>query len=210
MNLTVKTTISWLEKFDEKIQVNKDLLTDLDQAIGDGDHGINMSRGLTEVMKTLESKSFQTIGDLIKGVAMTLIGKVGGASGPLYGSAFLKMGAKIGAKEQLSDEELLEALKEGEQAIIQRGKASVGEKTMVDVWSPLLEDFSQETHINWEDLKVAAHEKMTGTKDLHAKKGRAAYLGARSVGHIDPGAMSSYLLFESLAETMMEGENNNG
>jgi len=210
MSLTVETTILWLKKFDSKIQANKELLTDLDQAIGDGDHGINMSRGLLEVVKMLESKSFDTIGDVIKGIAMTLIGKVGGASGPLYGSAFLKMGTIIGMKERLSDQELLEGLREGEQAIIHRGKASVGEKTMVDVWSPLLADFANTTEIDWEKFKSLAHEKMQATKGLHAKKGRAAYLGARSVGHIDPGSMSSYLLFESLAETMMERCHDNG
>ncbi|WP_416149814.1 dihydroxyacetone kinase subunit DhaL [Salipaludibacillus sp. HK11] len=205
MSLTIESTVTWFRKFDEKIQANKNTLTDLDQSIGDGDHGINMSRGLTEVIKTLEGKSFDTLGELSKAVAMTMIGKVGGAAGPLYGSAFLKMSIKMGTNIKLSDVELLDVLKEGEQAIIHRGKSSVGEKTMVDVWSPLLAEFAETSAINWEEFKTLAHKNMLATKELHAKKGRAAYLGERSVGHIDPGAMSSYLLFESLAETMIEG-----
>ena len=206
MAFTVSKAATWLRKFDNKIQNDKDLLTELDREIGDGDHGINMSRGMKETMKMLESKSFDDVGSLIKAAATTMISKVGGASGPLYGSAFMKMAAQAGSNDQITEQELIAALKEGEKAIIQRGKASTGEKTMVDVWTPLLAEFTSRDKVPWDEFKATAYESMQATKDMQAKKGRAAYLEARSVGHIDPGSMSSYLLFASLAETMMEEE----
>ncbi|SDN62192.1 dihydroxyacetone kinase subunit DhaL [Alkalicoccus daliensis] len=205
MKITVKEIEAWLEAFREEITAHKEELSDLDQAIGDGDHGINMARGVKEMHNLLETKSFQVPGEILKAVSMVFIGKIGGAAGPLYGSAFMKMAAEAGTKEALSAEEFLGVLRAGKSAIVQRGKAETGEKTMVDVWLPLLKKFEGKQEIDWDDWENSAEELKNNTKEMHAKKGRAAYLGARSVGHIDPGATSSYYLFKALADTLREG-----
>lgn len=205
MSMTVEQTKAWLEAFHEEILAHKEELTDLDQAIGDGDHGINMARGVKEMKKMFDEKTFQSPGELLKATAMVFIGKIGGAAGPLYGSAFLKMASEAGTKETLTTQQLLTALRAGKSAIQQRGKAETGEKTMLDVWMPLLIAFKDETEVDWQSWEQKAAELRDATKDMYAKKGRAAYLGARSVGHIDPGSASSYLLFKTLAETLKEG-----
>lgn len=205
MNMTAAHLINWLHRFEKEITTHKEELSDLDQAIGDGDHGINMARGVKEMKKLLEEKEFQVPGEVLKAVAMVFIGKIGGAAGPLYGSAFLKMATEAGMKETLTTKELLTVLRAGKSAIQQRGKAEAGEKTMLDVWMPLLAEYSGAEQVDWEEWKEKAASLRDATKDMHAKKGRAAYLGARSVGHIDPGAASSCLLFTTLAETLQEG-----
>ncbi|WP_147803577.1 dihydroxyacetone kinase subunit DhaL [Alkalicoccus halolimnae] len=204
MSITAEHLRTWLERFHDEILEHKDELTDLDQAIGDGDHGINMARGVKEMHKMLNGKSFDAPGDLLKAVSMTFIGKIGGASGPLYGSALMKMASRASSDETLTEEEWINVLEAGKVAIQQRGKAETGEKTMVDVWAPLIERFQKQKEIDWQLFQTTAEELMQSTKEMHAKKGRAAYLGARSVGHIDPGAMSSYLFFKTLAETLQE------
>lgn len=188
--LTVETTIEWFKDFNEKIQENKDYLSELDTPIGDGDHGANMSRGMNETVKALDATDFTTVSEIFQKVGMTLISKVGGASGPLYGSAFLAM-AKT-AKESTGVTELIYS---GLEAIQKRGKAQVGEKTMVDIWAAFLNDLQTSAA-----SKEKIEEVVEASKDILATKGRASYLGQRSLGHIDPGTRSSGYLFESLLE----------
>ncbi|USI48355.1 dihydroxyacetone kinase subunit DhaL [Lactococcus lactis] len=190
--LTIDTTIEWLGKFNEKIQENKAYLSELDGPIGDGDHGANMARGMSEIMKALEVSNFGNVSEIFKKVAMTLMSKVGGASGPLYGSAFLAMSKT--AIETLDTSELIYA---GLEAIQKRGKAQVGEKTMVDIWSAFLNDLQTDSASKDNLEKV-----VKASAGLLATKGRASYLGERSIGHIDPGTQSSAYLFETLLEVV--------
>lgn len=180
----------WMLLFNEKIQANKDYLSELDTPIGDGDHGGNMARGMTAVVENLEGKDFANSAEVFQVVSMQLLSKVGGASGPLYGSAF--MGIMKAEKEGTS---LVDAVQAGLDMIQKRGKASVGEKTMVDVWDGVVEAIRRE-----ELTKETIRALVESTKDMKATKGRASYVGERSIGHIDPGSYSSGLLFEALLE----------
>lgn len=180
----------WMLLFNEKIQANKDYLSELDTPIGDGDHGGNMARGMAAVVENLEGKDFANLAEVFQVVSMQLLSKVGGASGPLYGSAF--MGIMKAEKEGTS---LVDAVQAGLDMIQKRGKASVGEKTMVDVWAGVVEAIRRE-----ELTKETIHTLVEATKDMKATKGRASYVGERSIGHIDPGSYSSGLLFEALLE----------
>lgn len=206
MELAVQQVLNWLEKTNEKIQRNKEYLTSLDQAIGDGDHGINMSRGFQEVMSKTSATSYNSVSDLLKDVAMTLLSKVGGASGPLYGTAFLKMSMAVKGKEPIDKQALEDAFEEALNGILQRGKAQLGDKTLVDVWTPVVNFLKEHTGIEGPQLEEVAKNAMESTKEVMAKKGRAAYLKERSIGHLDPGSVSSYYLFASLAEVLGEGE----
>lgn len=206
MELAVQQVLNWLEKTNEKIQRNKEYLTSLDQAIGDGDHGINMSRGFQEVMSKTSATSYNSVSDLLKDVAMTLLSKVGGASGPLYGTAFLKMSMAVKGKEPIDKQALEDAFEEALNGILQRGKAQLGDKTLVDVWTPVVNFLKEHTGIEGPQLEEVAKNAMESTKEVMAKKGRAAYLKERSIGHLDPGSVSSYYLFASLAEVLEEGE----
>ena len=180
----------WMLLFNEKIQANKDYLSELDTPIGDGDHGGNMARGMAAVVENLEGKDFANSAEVFQAVSMQLLSKVGGASGPLYGSAF--MGIMKAEKEGAS---LADAVQAGLDMIQKRGKAVSGEKTMVDVWSGVVEALQKE-----ELTKETIHTLVEATKDMKATKGRASYVGERSIGHIDPGSYSSGLLFEALLE----------
>lgn len=189
MTLTVETTLQWLQLFNTDIQEHKDYLSALDTPIGDGDHGGNMARGMGIVMEELSGKEFATVADVFKVVAMTLLSKVGGASGPLYASAFMGM-----MKTALTTTHKKDLVASGLDAIQKRGKAEVGEKTMVDIWSAVASDLAE---------NVASVEKVKGyvanSADIIATKGRASYVGERSLGHIDPGSQSSgYLLMRLL------------
>ncbi|MGX7024507.1 dihydroxyacetone kinase subunit DhaL [Vagococcus hydrophili] len=178
----------WLQLFTDKVVENKQYLSDLDTPIGDGDHGANMARGTTEMMKAIEEKNPETVTDTLKLSAMTLISKVGGASGPLYGSAFMGM-----TKASMKTEDLVEILEAGLADIQKRGKAEIGEKTMVDTWAPTIEGLKNN------ELTIEKVQSFSeATKDIKASKGRASYLGERSLGHIDPGSMSSAYLFETM------------
>ncbi|MBC1212289.1 dihydroxyacetone kinase subunit L [Listeria booriae] len=192
MTYNTKWAVQWLQDFSDRVIQNKQLLSDLDQAIGDGDHGINMARGLTELQKTLAEKEPASVKDTFKTAGMTILSKVGGASGPLYGSAFLAMSKAIDT-DTLTETQLIEALEAGLAGIEHRGKSHAGEKTMIDVWEPVIHALRQDELTS--DVIEAALQK---TKDLKATKGRAAYLGERSIGHLDPGAYSSALLFQAL------------
>ena len=181
----------WMQLFNEKIQNQKDYLSDLDTPIGDGDHGANMVRGMAAAVESLAAKDFASAAEVFQVVSMQLISKVGGASGPLYSSAFMGM-----AKAEKDGKDLSGVIQAGLDMIQKRGKAVPGEKTMVDVWSgiPLSLQSGELTHEKIGSLVEA-------TKDLKATKGRASYVGERSIGHIDPGSASSGLLFEALLET---------
>ncbi|WP_099223994.1 dihydroxyacetone kinase subunit DhaL [Listeria costaricensis] len=194
MTYDKKWALDWLNDFSDRIIENKQLLSDLDQAIGDGDHGVNMARGMTELKKAFNAKEPETLQAVFKTAAMTILSKVGGASGPLYGSAFLNISKKI-TGDELTPTELTTALEAGLEGIENRGKSAAGEKTMIDVWEPVTRALRQEdlTH----DVIEAALQK---TSDMKATKGRASYLGERSVGHLDPGAYSSALLFHAFLD----------
>lgn len=205
MDFTVEYAIKWMELTNEKIQGNKDHLTALDQAIGDGDHGINMARGFAEVVQKLTSETdYATVADVMKDVAMTIISKVGGASGPLFGTAFLKMSLTFKGHDSVDYATFVKACEEAYAGIKERGKAEVGEKTLVDVWSVMVEQLNRVDDFQADLIEQTAKEVMKQTKDMKATKGRAAYLKERSIGHIDPGATSTYYLFASLAE-IIEG-----
>ncbi|RKD73587.1 dihydroxyacetone kinase DhaL subunit [Sinobaca qinghaiensis] len=209
MNLTTETAKQWLLAAGRDMQENKGYLSELDQAIGDGDHGHNMARGFAEVEKKIASKTYDDVGGVVKDASMTIISKVGGAAGPLYGTAFLKASGVWKGKAEVSDEEFAEGLKAAIDGIAQRGKSEQGQKTMLDVWIPVLQE-AEKGNIEAEQLAQTAKEAMEKTEGIEAKKGRAAYLGERSIGHLDPGAYSSYLLFEALVEAIEAGGEANG
>ncbi|MBC1678011.1 dihydroxyacetone kinase subunit L [Listeria welshimeri] len=187
--------LRWLNDFGERVQENKQLLSDLDQAIGDGDHGINMARGLSELKKAFTEKEPADLKDVFKTAGMTMVSKVGGASGPLYGTAFLNMSKAVNS-DTINAIGLTKVIEAGLEGIEKRGKSHAGEKTMIDVWEPVVHALHQEDLTD--DVVDAALQK---TKDLKATKGRASYLGERSIGHLDPGAYSSALLFHAMLQT---------
>lgn len=190
MTLTVDTLTTWMSKFSEKVETNKQFLSDLDTPIGDGDHGFNMDRGMKAVEEKLATKPADVTSGF-KMIAMALISTVGGASGPLYGTAFLEMAKKSTTTNDIG--ELLDAALAG---IEMRGGAKPGDKTMVDVWNALVPDVK-----NGILTENRITEAVAATKDMIARKGRASYLGERSKGHVDPGSQSSGYLFEALLET---------
>jgi dihydroxyacetone kinase-like protein len=194
---------SWILTTAAAIEKNSTLLSDLDAAIGDGDHGANMSRGFTAVVKKLETAQFADIGAFFKTVGMTLISTVGGASGPLYGGFFLELGRQTAGKQEVDTAALASMLQAGLDDIKKRGKAELGDKTMVDALTPAVAAMRSAGNGLAEATRTAAataRDAAEKTTPLLAHKGRASYLGERSIGHQDPGATSSAILLESLAE----------
>jgi len=200
--------VRWLENTAAVLVENKEYLTDLDSPIGDADHGINMNRGFQKVLEKLPTVADTDIGNILKTVGMTLISTVGGASGPLYGTFFMRSGTAMASKEELNNEDLLKLFQAGVDGILQRGRPSLGDKTMYDAWAPALESMKQslangtDTVTFLRSAAAAAEQGMKDTIPLQAKKGRASYLGERSIGHQDPGATSSYLMLNALLETI--------
>lgn len=198
--------IAWLEKLCRVMKDNRDLLTELDAAIGDGDHGINMARGFDKVLEKLPTLKEKDIGTILKSVGMVLMSSVGGASGPLYGTFCMKAGMALAGKEEIDAQGLVALLEAGVGGIVQRGRAERGDKTMVDVWGPVLDTVQAAIAggASVEDALAravdAAEKGVRDTIPLQARKGRASYLGERSIGHRDPGAMSSYLMIRTLHE----------
>lgn len=188
--MDIKIAKAWMTSFNDKIQENKDYLSELDTPIGDGDHGSNMARGMAAVMGALDQSEPATTADLFKLVSMQLLSKVGGASGPLYGSAFMGM-----TKAEQAGVDLPGLIEAGLEMIQKRGKATTSEKTMVDVWAGVL-DALKENKLN----AAIIDQLVQASKDMKATKGRASYVGERSIGHIDPGSSSSGLLFKALLE----------
>lgn len=201
MEINAMHAVQWIEKANEKFQKNREYLTSLDRPIGDGDHGLNMSRGFKEAVKKLKAGNYSTPSDVFKDVAMTLISKVGGASGPLFGTAFLKMSVATAGQQVLNETAFVKGLEAALDGIKQRGKATTGEKTMVDVWQPVVA-WLKDNGFATASLLVEAEKAMNTTKDMTATKGRAAYFKEKSAGHIDAGATSSYYLFAALAEVL--------
>jgi dihydroxyacetone kinase-like protein len=209
--------LGWVRRYGEVIADNQAQLTRLDAAIGDGDHGTNMDRGMRKVLERLDAGgpeggaasgvSDKDIGAALKAVAMALISSVGGAAGPLYGTFFLQMGNAAAGRSELDLAGWTGALDAGLHGVVARGKAEVGDKTMVDALTPAV-DALHEAQAQGVDVAAAlqrsasaAQEGMERTVDLVARKGRASYLGPRSAGHQDPGATSSYLLLRTAADS---------
>jgi dihydroxyacetone kinase-like protein len=198
--LTKDNALVWIELFANEVIANKELLSDLDAPIGDGDHGFNMARGLAAVQEALQATPPATLTDVFKTVAMQLLSKVGGASGPLYSSAFLAMIKAIDNKPTLTTDEVADMVQTGLESVMMRGKAQVGEKTMIDLWTPAVQAMRHGTLTNDHiDRLVEA------TAPLKATKGRASYLGDRSIGHIDPGSYSSGIFFKALLKAGVLG-----
>ncbi|MDO4786956.1 MAG: dihydroxyacetone kinase subunit DhaL [Fretibacterium sp.] len=203
-----KKILTILSKINFRLQENKDFLTGLDSAIGDGDHGINMSRGFLAVMEKLPQMEDKDIATILKNVGMALVSTVGGASGPLYGTAFMRAGAAAAGKTALRGADFLALLDAAVEGIRQRGKAQKGEKTMLDALVPALEAFEAEHASGASPRRAleravdAAREGVEHTKTIVATKGRASYLGERSLGHQDPGATSALLMLEALLESL--------
>ena len=203
--ITIDQLTGWLRRFHQQVIKNQAELTELDSAIGDADHGINMARGMAAVIDKLDGEQPARVNDLFKTVAMTLVMSVGGASGPLYGTFFLRFGGAVGSVTELDTAALATGLHAGRAGIVERGKAELGDKTMIDALSPALD--AMETVIkNGGDLvgavtaaRDAAAAGRDATLPMVARKGRASYLGERSAGHVDPGAASMSLLFDALA-----------
>jgi dihydroxyacetone kinase-like protein len=186
------------------MEENKRYLTKLDSEIGDGDHGNNMNRGFQAALDRLGGADASTPADVLKAVSMALISKVGGAAGPLYGTAFLRASTALADKEEVSGEDAAEALEAALGGVKQRGKAEVGDKTIIDALEPAAEVAKQAASEGsvtavFRAAAEAAKEGAESTIPLTARKGRASYLGARSAGHQDPGATSTYMLLEAAA-----------
>lgn len=195
---------AWLTAYKELIVENADYLTDLDRRIGDADHGANMARGMTAVAE-LDPTSFADAGALLKKAGMTLVSKVGGASGPLYGTFFMRMGAAL--TPDADTEAIGKALRAGADGVKMRGKAELGDKTMLDCLYPALDAFDEAAAGGLQAALAAASERAdkaaSETEPMIAKKGRASYLGERSQGTPDPGATSSALLFKAAAAALV-------
>ena len=203
--ITLDQLTSWLRRFHELVIKNQAELTQLDSAIGDADHGINMARGMTAVIDKLDAGQPVRANDLFKTAAMTLVMSVGGASGPLYGTFFLRFAGAAGPAIELDAEALHMALRAGLSGVVERGKAAPGDKTMIDALSPALEAMEAVIKKGGDLVAavMAARDAAAVGRDatvaMVARKGRASYLGERSAGHMDPGAASMSLLFDALA-----------
>jgi phosphoenolpyruvate---glycerone phosphotransferase subunit DhaL len=199
---------SWVGSTASVIEDQAAALTKLDSAIGDGDHGTNMNRGFKAAVQRLESVEDEDFAGVFKAVGMALIGKVGGASGPLYGSLYLGMAKELGDATEVEDERLAAALRAGYDSVVARGKAQLEDKTMLDAWHPALEALDaalaggKELGPALDEAAAAAEAGMKATIPMVARKGRASYLGERSRDHQDPGATSTHLILQTLADVV--------
>lgn len=199
--------LAWVNAVASAISENSGYLTQLDAAIGDADHGANMERGFKAVINKMPEMRDKDIGTIFKTVGMTLLSTVGGAGGPLYGTFFIQAGSKTAGKMELTLQDWADALEAALNGVIMRGKAQIGDKTMVDALTPAVEALKQALQGNQpinqalQHSADAAQKGMEGTVPLVARKGRASYLGERSAGHQDPGATSSHLMLRAAANT---------
>jgi phosphoenolpyruvate---glycerone phosphotransferase subunit DhaL len=199
--------LAWIERFAATVAENREYLTQLDSAIGDADHGTNIDRGMKAAVGKIEGMEGGDIGSLLKTVGMTLVSTVGGAGGPLYGTLFMQMGTATAGKSELEPEDWAGALDAAVEGVQMRGKAEVGDKTMIDALVPARDSFRAALADGASFAEAlsksaeGAEEGMRATIPLVARKGRASYLGERSAGHQDPGATSSQLLIKTAAET---------
>ena len=184
----------------QRVIASADELTDLDRAIGDGDHGANMRRGFEAVLVAVDELSAKNLGESLKGVGTTLVMKVGGASGPLYGTLFMSLGKSL--PDEVSCEQAADAFAAAIEAVKARGKSDVGQKTMLDVLFPVLDVLREGGADMAARLKAAAKVAAEATIPMRAIRGRASFLGERSIGHMDPGARSSALIVDAVADVM--------
>ncbi|WP_156293442.1 dihydroxyacetone kinase subunit DhaL [Serratia oryzae] len=205
MTLSKQQVLEWLLRCAEVFIRERDVLTQLDTEIGDGDHGLNMSRGFNKVVEKLPAVADQDIGTILKNTGMTLLSSVGGASGPLFGTFFIRAAQAANAKQSLELAELQQMIQEGVAGVAMRGKAEPGDKTLCDVWWPVLESLDQSVQQQrglpqaLQQAAVRAEQAALATIPMQARKGRASYLGERSIGHQDPGATSVMLMMKTLA-----------
>ncbi len=202
--------IQILTEINKKLAENKEYLTQLDSAIGDADHGINMSKGFKAVVDRISQMQDKDCGSILKTTGMTLVSTVGGASGPLYGTAFMRAGQVVGSKTELNFDDFVSLLEAALEGIKLRGKAQKGEKTIVDSLEPAVEAIKEHKKqgeaIALKRAVEAAKEGMEYTKKIIARKGRASYLGERSLGHQDPGATSCYLMLKTMVDWITENK----
>jgi len=210
MSLNREQVVDWLYRCGDVFNQQCDFLTGLDKEIGDADHGLNMRRGFSKVVEKLPSIADKDIGFILKNTGMVLLSNVGGASGPLFGTFFIRAAQSAQAHQSLTLVELYQMMREGADGVINRGKAEPGDKTMCDVWLPVVESLRQssEQHLSVADAlqaatgvaEAAAH----ATIPMQARKGRASYLGERSIGHQDPGATSVLFMMQMLTAAARE------
>jgi phosphoenolpyruvate---glycerone phosphotransferase subunit DhaL len=202
---------AWIREYARVIGENAQYLTDLDAAIGDADHGINMERGMSAVLGALDEAAPADMSALCKQVGMTLVKSVGGASGPLYGTFFLRMAGALGTGDRVDAADFAKALRAGVEGVVQRGRAEAGDKTMFDALAPALDALDAalssggDLAVGLADATVAAEKGRDATESMVARKGRASYLGQRSVGHVDPGATSAAMLIAAAASAFATG-----
>jgi dihydroxyacetone kinase-like protein len=208
VSITATEVRAWIARFAADVAANRAELVKLDTAIGDGDHGTNMDRGMRKAVEKLDALEGDDIGAILKAVGMALVSSVGGAAGPLYGTLFLQMGASAAGKAELDLAGWTDALETGAKGVQARGKAEPEDKTMMDALLPAVAALRSAAEGGAElgdalaQSAAAAEEGMKATIPLEARKGRASYLGPRSVGHQDPGATSTHLLLLAAAETL--------
>lgn len=199
--------VRWINAYAAVVTENKEMLTRLDSEIGDADHGASMDRGFQAVIAKVPTVAEQDIGTILKTVGMTLVSTVGGASGPLYGTFFMQMSMGTNGKQELSLAEFASAFETGVKGVQMRGKANLGDKTMLDSLLPAVDALNTATiggvgvSDALHDAERAAYKGMLDTIPIIARKGRASYLGERAIGHQDPGATSSYLLVKAAVDT---------
>ncbi|AUU90659.1 dihydroxyacetone kinase subunit L [Enterobacteriaceae bacterium ENNIH3] len=205
MSLNRNQIVDWLYRCGEVFTKESDFLTGLDRAIGDADHGLNMHRGFSKVVEKLPAIADKDIGFILKNTGMVLLSNVGGASGPLFGTFFLRAAQAAQAHQSLTLVELHQMIREGAEGVISRGKAEPGDKTMCDVWLPVAESLEQAIAQNLsipaalDAASQVAEKAVQSTITMQARKGRASYLGERSIGHQDPGATSVMFMVQMLA-----------
>jgi dihydroxyacetone kinase-like protein len=205
MALSKQQIVDWLLRCSKVFELQRDFLTQLDTDIGDGDHGLNMHRGFSKVAEKLPSFADKDIGFILKNTGMILLSSVGGASGPLFGSFFIRAAQSTAARQSLELPELYTMLKEGVEGVVARGRADPGDKTMCDVWWPVVETLHQAQEegdsltSSLDRAAAQAELAVESTIVMLARKGRASYLGERSIGHQDPGATSAMFMVQALA-----------
>jgi phosphoenolpyruvate---glycerone phosphotransferase subunit DhaL len=202
--ITRDTVLDWMRRFAAEMEEHRQELVRLDTAIGDGDHGTNMVRGMRSALTKLDAQEQPDPGAVLRTVAMALVASVGGAAGPLYGTLFLQMGGALAGKDAVDLEDWAAAWRKGLDGVKARGKAEPGDKTMVDALTPAVEALESASDLDaaLADAAAAAEEGMRATIPLVARKGRASYLGERSKDHQDPGATSTYWLYRSAAQAL--------
>ena len=212
MPFVTTDVLEYLHRMAEVLRENKEYLTELDSAIGDADHGINMDRGFQAILKKLPGLADKDVGTILKTAGMALVSTVGGAAGPLYGTALMQAGMALAGKHELQAKDLSAALEAALKGVMMRGKSKPGEKTMIEAIAPAVVAMQNALENGaglqgaLEQAAAAAEQGMKDTIPMLALKGRASYLGERSIGHQDPGATSSYLLIRTMAEMVRESQ----